>query len=110
MRFIIKLGNMAVHTERSVQQIEQMSAQYTAEKEKHQQQRSFHPEDLSEFHTRKVYIDVDLKQMGWKFAGADADVQEEYPVEGMAGAIGQTGYCDYVLFGKDGLPLAVVEA
>lgn len=23
---------------------------------------------------------------------------------------GQMGYCDYVLFGKDGLPLAVVEA
>ena len=48
--------------------------------------------------------------MGWKFSGADADVQEEYPVEGMAGVLGQMGYVDYVLFGKDGLPLAVVEA
>lgn len=91
-------------------QIEQMSAQYTAEKEKHQQERSFQPEDLSEFQTRKTYIDVDLKFMGWKFNGTDADVQEEYPVEGMAGVIGQMGYCDYVLFGKDGLPLTVVEA
>ncbi len=175
--FIIKLGNLAVHTERSVQssdalaslkdlfefiqwidycygsdyqernfderliptekivvdtrkikeqeslldekeaeiealrkQIEQMSAQYTSEKEKHQQERSFQPEDLTEFQTRKKYIDVDLKFMGWKFTGTDADVQEEYPVEGMAGVVGQTGYCDYVLFGKDGLPLAVVEA
>ena len=51
-----------------------------------------------------------MKQMGWKFSGADADVQEEYPVEGMAGVLGQMGYVDYVLFGKDGLPLAVVEA
>ena len=51
-----------------------------------------------------------MKQMGWKFFGADADVQEEYPVEGMAGVLGQMGYVDYVLFGKDGLPLAVVEA
>lgn len=175
--FIIKLGNLAVHTERSVQpsdalaslkglfefvqwidycygsdyqervfdesliptekiavdtrkikeqeslldekeaeiealrkQIEQMSAQYTAEKEKHQQERSFQPEDLSEFQTRKIYIDVDLKFMGWKFDGTDADVQEEYPVQGMAGVVGQMGYCDYVLFGKDGLPLAVIEA
>ena len=175
--FIIKLGNLAVHTERSVQpgdalaslrglfefvqwidycygadyqerafdenlvptekvvvdtqkikeqeslldekeaeiaalrrQIEQMSAQYTAGKEQHQQERAFQPEDLSEFQTRKIYIDMDLKLMGWKFAGADADVQEEYPVEGMAGVAGQMGYCDYVLFGKDGLPLAVVEA
>lgn len=48
--------------------------------------------------------------MGWKFDGADADVFEEYPVEGMAGIPGQMGYCDYVLFGRDGLPLAVVEA
>ena len=175
--FIIKLGNLAVHTERSVQpsdalaslkglfefvqwidycygsdyqervfdenliptekkavdtrkikeqeslldekeaelealrkQIEQMSAQYTAEKEKHKQERSFQPEDLSEFQTRKIYIDVDLKFMGWKFTGTDADVQEEYPVQGMAGVVGQMGYCDYVLFGKDGLPLAVIEA
>ena len=91
-------------------QIEQMSAQYTAGKEKHQQERSFQPEDLSEFQTRKIYIDVDLKLMGWKLTGADADVQEEYPVEDMAGMVGQMGYCDYVLFGKDGLPLAVVEA
>ena len=175
--FIIKLGNLAVHTERSVQpgdalaslrglfefvqwidycygsdyqerffddtriptekvvvdtqkikeqeslldekeaeiaalrkQIERLSAQYTAGKAQHQQERTFKPEDLSEFKTRKIYIDVDLKQMGWKLAGPDADVQEEYPVEGMAGVAGQMGYCDYVLFGKDGLPLAVVEA
>ena len=91
-------------------QIEQMSAQYTADKEKHQQERSFQPEDLSEFQTRKIYIDVELKFMGWKFDGTDADVQEEYPVQGMAGVVGQMGYCDYVLFGKDGLPLAVIEA
>ena len=91
-------------------QMELMSAQYTAEKEQHRQERVFQPEDLSEFQTRKTYIDVDMKLMGWKFTGADADVQEEYPVEGMAGVVGQRGYCDYVLFGKDGLPLAVVEA
>ena len=176
-QFIIKLGNLAVHTERSVQpgdalaalrglfefvqwidycygtdyvertfdesliptekvvvdtrkikeqeslldekdaqiealrrQIEQMAAQYTAEKDKHKQERTFQPEDLSEFQTRKRFIDVDMKNIGWKFTGADADVQEEYPVEGMAGVAGQMGYCDYVLFGKDGLPLAVVEA
>ena len=91
-------------------QIEEMAAQYTAAKEQHQQERTFHPEDLSEFKTRKIYIDVDMKQMGWKFDGPDADVREEYEVEGMAGVPGQPGYCDYVLFGKDGLPLAVVEA
>ena len=104
------LGEKEAEIEALRKQIEQMSAQYTAEKEKHQQERSFQAEDLSEFQTRKIYIDVDLKFMGWKFDGTDADVQEEYPVQGMAGVVGQMGYCDYVLFGKDGLPLAVIEA
>lgn len=68
-------------------QVEQMSAQYTAGKEQHRQKRTFQPEDLSEFQTRKTYIDVDMKLTGWKFSGPDADVQEEYAVEGMAGVV-----------------------
>ncbi len=104
------LGEKDAEIEALRKKIEQMSEQYTAEKEQHQQDRSFKSEDLSEFKTRKIYIDVDMKQMGWKFTGVDADVQEEYEVEGMAGVVGQLGYCDYVLFGKDGMPLAVVEA
>ena len=104
------LGEKDAEIEALREKIEQMSAQYTAEKEQHQQERSFNPADISEFKTRKIYIDVDMKQMGWKFTGTDADVQEEYEVDGMAGVIGQRGFCDYVLFGKDGLPLAVVEA
>ena len=104
------LGEKDAEIEALRKKIEQMSEQYTAEKEQHQQDRSFKSEDLSEFKTRKIYIDVDMKQMGWKFTGVDVDVQEEYEVEGMAGVVGQLGYCDYVLFGKDGMPLAVVEA
>ena len=104
------LEEKAAEIEALRKQIEQMSAQFTAGKDKHQKERTFQPEDLSEFETRKRFIDVDMKQMSWKFDGPDADVQEEYPVEGMAGVPGQPGYCDYVLFGKDGLPLAVVEA
>ena len=104
------LGEKDAEIEALRLQIERMAAQYTAGKESNQQQRTFTASDLSEFATRKIYIDVDMKQMGWKFTGPDADVQEEYPVEGMAGIVGQMGYVDYVLFGKDGLPLAVVEA
>ena len=104
------LDEKEAEIEKLRRQIEQMSAQYTAEKQKHQQERQFQPEDISEFKTRKIYIDVDMKQMGWKFTGSDADVAEEYEVSGMAGVEGQKGYIDYVLFGKDGLPLAVVEA
>lgn len=86
-----------------------MSVTLTAEKEEKQESRSFAPADISEFKTRKIYIDVDLKSMGWKFGGNDADVWEEYPVTGMPNATGE-GFVDYVLFGKDGLPLAVIEA
>jgi type I restriction enzyme R subunit len=92
------------------QRIAQMATQYTADKEQHQQEREFVAEDISEFKTRKLYIDVDLKLMGWQMGGADADVAEEYEVDYMNGVLGQKGYADYVLFGKDGLPLAVVEA
>ena len=104
------LGEKDAEIEALRKKIEQLSEQFTAEKEQHKEERSFKSEDLSEFKTRKIYIDVDMKQMGWKFTGTDADVQEEYPVENMAGVVGQMGYCDYVLFGKDGSPLAVVEA
>lgn len=104
------LGEKDAEIEALRKKIEQLSKQFTAEKEQHKEERSFKSEDLSEFKTRKIYIDVDMKQMGWRFTGTDADVQEEYPVEDMAGVVGQMGYCDYVLFGKDGSPLAVVEA
>ena len=104
------LGEKDAEIEALRKKIEAMSAQFTAEKEKPKENRSFHPDDLSEFETRKKYIDVDMKEMGWTFTGSDADVFEEYQVDGMAGVVGQAGFCDYVLFGRDGLPLAVVEA
>lgn len=91
-------------------QVEALSAHFTAEKERHREERSFAAEDISEYETRRRYIDVDMKLMGWRFDGPDADVRIEYPVQDMAGVIGQSGAADYVLFGKDGLPLAVVEA
>ena len=90
--------------------IAEMSAVLTASKDTKQKQRTFKPADLSEFKTRKIYIDVDLKFMGWNFSGTDADVWEEYEVNDMNGVFGQKGYADYVLFGRDGLPLAVIEA
>ena len=104
------LGEKDAEIEKLRKQIESMSAQFTALKESNQKKRRFEPEDISEFLTRKKYIDVDLKQLGWKFDGNDADVWEEYEVDGMTGVMGQKGYVDYVLFGKDGLPLALIEA
>ncbi len=104
------LDEKQAEIEKLRKQIEEMSARFTAEKDQHKKERTFRSEDLSEFATRKRFIDVDLREMGWKLEGVDADVQVEYEVDGMAGKAGQKGYADYVLFGKDGLPLAVVEA
>lgn len=88
-----------------------MAAELAAAKAVHTEQRSFNPEEISEYETRKRYIDLDLKLMGWKFKGTDGyNVSEEYEVNDMTGVLGQKGYIDYLLFGDDGKPLAVVEA
>ena len=104
------LGEKDAEIEALRKEIEAMSAQLTAAREQHKQERTFAADDPSEFETRKRYIDIDMKLAGWQFTGPDADVQTEYPAAGMAGVVCQAGYVDYVLFGKDGLPLAVVEA
>ena len=91
-------------------QIREMSALYTEKKDERWEARRFEPEDLSEFGARRIYIDVDMKEAGWNFSGPEADVAVEYPVDDMAGVPGQAGFVDYVLFGRNGLPLAVVEA
>ncbi|MCM3040652.1 DEAD/DEAH box helicase family protein [Paenibacillus motobuensis] len=92
--------------ERLRAQIEALSQQLTQDKEQHQAERNFTPLDLSEFHTRKKYIDVDLKLSGWTIGD---DVQEEVKVEGMPNSE-NIGFVDYVLYGRDGLPLALIEA
>lgn len=91
-------------------QVESLSTAYTASKQQNQQSRSFTAADLTEAETRRKIIDIDLKAMGWKFTGPAADVRTEYEVDNMNGVLGQKGYADYLLMGKDGLPLAVIEA
>ncbi len=65
---------------------------------------------VSEAETRRRYIDLSLKECGWD------DLQEgyhlEYEVTGMPVSTNRSGigYVDYVLWGDNGLPLAVVEA
>lgn len=61
---------------------------------------------ITEAETRKIFIDVALKESGWIF---NENVLEEYEVEGMPNNAG-VGRADYVLLGRDGSILAVVEA
>ena len=62
--------------------------------------------DYDEAATRLHLIDVELRRAGWPL---DQPRDREYEVSGMPNKTG-VGYADYVLWGDDGLPLAVVEA
>ena len=104
------LGEKDAEIERLRQQLAELADKYTGAKERNRQSRTIIMEDLSEFSTRKIYIDAMLLGMDWELEGPDSDVSQEYEVEGMAGVPGQKGYADYVLWGRDGKPLAVVEA
>ena len=68
-------------------QVESLSTAYTASKQQNQQSRSFTAADLTEAETRRKIIDIDLKAMGWKFTGPDADVRTEYEVDNMNGVL-----------------------
>ncbi len=62
--------------------------------------------DYNEEQTRDLYIDLLLKEAGWAL---DQTRDREFEVAGMPNNQGR-GYVDYVLWGDDGKPLAVVEA
>ena len=62
--------------------------------------------DWNEDKTRTLIIDLDLERAGWHL---DREQDREYEVTGMPNDSG-IGYADYVLWGDDGKPLAVVEA
>ena len=62
--------------------------------------------DWNEGTTRRLIIDLALQRAGWPL---DQEHDREYEVTGMPNP-SRVGYADYVLWGDDGKPLAVVEA
>lgn len=70
--------------------------------------------DINEAETRRLLIDMMVREAGWeildtKGARHPAKACVEVEVKGMPNNHG-IGYADYVLFGDDGRPLAVIEA
>ena len=68
----------------------------------------------SELETRKRFIDLMLREAGWEVLSQEntpfaCKAGIEIYVEGMPNKK-EEGYCDYVLFGRDCKPLAVIEA
>ncbi|MBD5155671.1 MAG: DEAD/DEAH box helicase family protein [Oscillibacter sp.] len=84
----------------------ELSSQLTQRRQAQQPAYVPKPLDLTEYETRKLYIDTMLQDAGWT---EGADWLSEYPVEGMPNPSGR-GFVDYVLLGGDGRPLALVEA
>lgn len=85
---------------------EHLREQMTELRRKNVSGRNFRIDKNSEAETRSKYIDLDLMEAGWQIG---RDCLEEVEVKGMPNKTG-IGYVDYVLYGDNGLPLAVIEA
>ena len=83
-----------------------LKAELTARRSAQQQSYVPKPLELSEYKTRKIYIDFMLQDAGWT---EGRDWHNEVELYGMPNQSG-VGYADYVLYGDDGKPLAVLEA
>ena len=85
-------------------QIEQLKKEIAEAKKKNEATPDDH--DYSEAETREYFIDLLLRETGWML---DQPEDREYEVIGMPNEKG-IGFVDYVLWGDNGKPLAVVEA
>lgn len=107
------LEQQGAEKERLAAELAKVQAELRAMKaasEENQAKRTYSLRPITELSTRQMYIDVDLQLAGWQLSGSRANVAAELPVRDMNGVLGAVGKADYVLFGKDGRPLAVVEA
>ena len=95
-----------IDIEKLIKENEKLKEQLTERREYREESYVQKPLELSEFATRKAYIDVMLTDAGWEY---NRNWKDEYPIEEMPNHSG-FGFADYVLFGDDGRPLAVIEA
>ena len=83
-----------------------LKAELTARRETQQQSYVPKPLELTEYKTRKLYIDAMLEDVGWI---EGKNWINEYEIPGMPNR-SEVGFADYVLLGDDGRVLAVIEA
>ncbi|MBQ6419951.1 MAG: DEAD/DEAH box helicase family protein [Clostridia bacterium] len=83
-----------------------LKAELTARRAEQQQTYVPKPLELSEYKTRKIYIDFMLQDAGWT---EGKDWLNEVELPGMPNN-SEVGFADYVLYGDDGRALAVLEA
>lgn len=85
-------------------ELKRLREEVAAAKKANEAQADMH--DYTEAETRDYFIDLLLKEAGWAL---DNPEDTEFEVSGMPNKEGK-GFVDYVLWGDDGKPLAVVEA
>ena len=104
-----ELENKLVEKDEKIEKIlkenEELREKLTKQRTSKKTAYNFKVSDISEFETRKQFIDLDLKIAGWD----STNIREEVEVKGMPNTQ-EKGYIDYVLYGENGKPLAVVEA
>lgn len=83
-----------------------LKEQLTARREEQQQTYVPKPLDMSEYETRKIYIDTMLMDAGWT---EGKDWLSEVELSGMPNK-SESGRADYVLYDDRQRPLAVIEA
>ena len=71
-----------------------------------EKEREYKIDEISEAETRKRYIDLIIENEGWTIG---EDCIQEVEISGIATPNGK-GKADYVLYGDNGVPLAVIEA
>ena len=100
------LEEQSKERERMAEEVKKLRDSLDTLRKQNEGRRHYSTSDKTEAETRRSIIDIDIKSMGWTF---DKDCFTEVPVVGMPSPSG-TGSADYVLYGEDGKPLAVVEA
>lgn len=83
-----------------------LKAHLTARREEHQKSYVPKPLELSEYETRKFYIDAMLEDIGWTEGMDWRNEIELSPPD----PTGQILTADYVLYDDGGIPLAIIEA
>ena len=101
-----ELAQKDEYIQKILKQTEKLRKKLTEARKNNERATGFKVDELSEFDTRKQFINLELELAGWDF---DKNIEIEFPVIGMPNESG-VGSADYVLMGEDKIPLAIVEA
>lgn len=100
------INDIDVNVQQLLEENKLLRQELTTRRTEQQQTYIPKPLEITEFETRKIYIDFMLQDAGWV---EGRDWLNEVELYGMPNT-SEVGYADYVLYGDDGKALAVLEA